>query len=130
MTGAKYLKTKAKTPPKQGFKPLNGAQNSMDGDEGTDEHYGSRDNDFLDAADSQTPGPTDAPAVEDCGSGFDDAQVLPSDIVRDNCENVFAPRPPRRLLLGPPTKSSNRRGRPSCRGRLSASPPPRARAAP
>jgi hypothetical protein len=66
----------------------------MDGDEGTDEHYGGRDNDFIDAADSETPGPTDAPDLVDCGSGFDDAQVLPSDIVRDNCENVFAPPDP------------------------------------
>jgi hypothetical protein len=60
----------------------------MQGEEGTDEHYGGKNDDFIDAADNEQRPDTDAPDLVDCGSGFDTALVLPNDIVRDNCEDV------------------------------------------
>jgi Ca2+-binding RTX toxin-like protein len=62
-------------------------EDAMEGEEDTDEHYGGRNNDFIDAAEGETPA-TDAPDLVDCGSGFDTAEVRPNDRVRDNCEDV------------------------------------------
>ena len=59
----------------------------MEGDEGTDEHFGGRNNDFIDAS-SKEDFATDAPDLVDCGPGIDQAVVLANDIVRDNCEQV------------------------------------------
>jgi len=59
----------------------------MEGEAGTDEHYGGRDDDFIDAANDEGLG-TDAPDLVDCESGFDTAVVRPNDDVRANCEGV------------------------------------------
>jgi hypothetical protein len=61
----------------------------MEGDFGTDEHYGGPDNDFIDAARDERFA-TDAPDLVECGGGLDTALVLPNDIVNEeSCEDVF-----------------------------------------
>jgi hypothetical protein len=55
-------------------------------DQGTDEHYGGRDNDFIDAVSGDELGTQD---LVDCGGGFDTAVVRePEDNVLGNCEEV------------------------------------------
>ena len=58
----------------------------MEGEEDADEHYGVKNDDFIDAADDDSP--EDPPDLVDCGSGVDTAVVRSNDIVRGNCENV------------------------------------------
>jgi Ca2+-binding RTX toxin-like protein len=58
----------------------------MEGEEGTDQHFGGDDNDFIDAVNDDEVGTQD---LVDCGSGNDTAIVRePEDIVRGNCEEV------------------------------------------
>jgi Ca2+-binding RTX toxin-like protein len=61
---------------------------SMEGEEGTDVMKGGPGSDYIDALSNERFA-TDAPDVVDCGDGHDTAVVLPNDIVRNNCEDVF-----------------------------------------
>jgi Ca2+-binding RTX toxin-like protein len=59
----------------------------MEGQDGTDQHFGGADNDFIDAVSQDESGTQD---LVDCGTGNDTARVRePEDIVRGNCEEVI-----------------------------------------
>ena len=54
------------------------------GEEGTDEHHGGPDNDFIDAAEFES---VDTPDLVDGGDGFDTCIVNDNDTV-ENCERI------------------------------------------
>jgi hypothetical protein len=64
---------------------------AMEGEEDTDEHFGGRGSDLIDAAANETFA-TDAPDLVDCGRDGDRAIVRSHDIVRANCEDVDVER--------------------------------------